>query len=193
MVVMQKCLQKCNEFFSQSSIHGLSYLTPQSSVAEKLLWIIAILTSLIVAGVMIRTRYIMLVFACIIIHSIYSLNFSLIEAEMNPISTNMEMISVDKVPFPAITVNSDSIANPWGFIEKSFNMLAFDSALPKINIEKSKKLRKDFRFLTLKILRTIYEQLYFKKVNDNWTLKELKMYKDANVLQVTMSRISKVK
>ena len=90
------------------------------------------------------------------------------------------MIPVDEIRFPAITVNSDSIANPWGFIEKSFNMLAFDYGLSKYT-EESKKLREDFKFLTYKIIFMMYEQLYAKKIGGGenpWTLKDLKSYKD---------------
>ena len=58
-------------------------------------------------------------------------------------------------------------------------MLAFDySSKYK---EESKKLRKDFKFLTYKIIFMLYEQLYAKKIGGGenpWTLKDLKSYKD---------------
>ena len=153
---MSAIFARFNEYLSQSTIHGLPYFSNARSKFEKILWILAVLTSLTLACYMIQT--------------------SLQEAKSNPIATNIEMIPIEKVPFPAITINADLDADPWGFIEKSFNMLAFDIASEKYE-EKAKKLHKDFKFLTYNVVRKMYEHLYHKKLNEKWSVEDFKEYR----------------
>ena len=155
-VKMSAILARFNEYLSQSTIHGLPYFSNARSNFERVLWILAVLTSLTLACYMIQT--------------------SLHEVKINPIATNIEMIPIEKVPFPAITINADLDADPWGFIEKSFNMLAFDIASEKYE-EKAKKLRQDFRFLTYDVIRKMYEHLYHKKLNEKWSVEDFKDYR----------------
>ena len=154
---MSAILSRFNEYLSQSTIHGLPYFSNARSKFERTLWILAVLASLSLACYMIQT--------------------SLQEAKSNPIATNIEMIPIEKVPFPAITVNADLDADPWGFIEKSFNMLAFDIANEKYE-KKAEKLRHDFRFLTYNVIKKMYEHLYHKKLNENWSVEDFKDYRN---------------
>ena len=56
--------------------------------------------------------------------------------------------SVKHVPFPSITIKGDSKMNPWGFPEKTFNMLSFYG--PDVDqdiFQESKELRTRFDFV----------------------------------------------
>ena len=94
-----------NIYFVESSIHGLRYLVDGKNLVEKLCWCLIIVISLYLAGTMIST--------------------SIEENEREPILTTIETSSIINVPFPAITVAADGRANPWGFVQKTFNMMSF--------------------------------------------------------------------
>lgn len=50
--------------------------------------------------------------------NVYMIMQSVRENYDNPILTTVDTKSVKEVPFPAITVDSGVITNPWGYIEK---------------------------------------------------------------------------
>ena len=66
-----------------------------------------------------------------------------------PILTTIETTSIVNAPFPAITIAADDRVNPWGFVEKTFNMLSFygpDSKNTDI-FDDSAELRKESKFI----------------------------------------------
>ena len=73
-----------NEYLGMTSIHGLRYLMDSRSIVEKLSWLIIICMSF---G-----------FCVHIIQSHFS------DIDKKPILTTVEMVSVQEVPFPAVTI-----------------------------------------------------------------------------------------
>ena len=73
-----------NEYLGMTSIHGLRYLMDSRSIVEKLSWLIIICMSF---G-----------FCVYIIQSHFS------DIDKKPILTTVEMVSVQEVPFPAVTI-----------------------------------------------------------------------------------------
>ena len=73
-----------NEYLGMTSIHGLRYLRDSRNIVEKVSWLIIISLSF---G-----------FCVHIIHSHFT------ENDNKPILTTVEMVSVQEVPFPAITI-----------------------------------------------------------------------------------------
>ena len=104
-IVWQTLSQSVSEYLVESSIHGLRYLAEGKNIVEKVGWSLIILISLYFAGTMIST--------------------SIEDNDNNPILTTIETTSIQNVPFPAITIGADGRANPWGFVQKTFNMMSF--------------------------------------------------------------------
>ena len=94
------------EYFDSTTIHGFSYLRASGNIIERLAWIIIIATCFILASLLIYQ--------------------GIEEAKKNPISTTVETIPFEKVPFPAITIDSGT-PDPWSHSERIFNGLAFDT------------------------------------------------------------------
>ena len=87
------------------------------------------------------------------------------ESNKQPIVTTMETTTIDKVPFPAITINRGGILDPWGYTTKACDSVPFPyslisdilQALGLLIFEKfgnafdenhpSQKLRNDFYYL----------------------------------------------
>lgn len=92
-------------YLEDSSAHGFKYIGRNNSAAEKLLWIVLIAAAFYVSSTMILTFW--------------------KESVDNPMSTVMDTKLVKNVPFPTVTINSDSSINPWGFIERFYNQYEF--------------------------------------------------------------------
>ena len=73
-----------NEYLGMTSIHGLRYLMDSRNIVEKVSWLIIICMSF---G-----------FCVHIIQSHFS------DIDKKPILTTVEMVSVQEVPFPAVTI-----------------------------------------------------------------------------------------
>ena len=80
----RKFLVSITEYLGVTSIHGLRYLMESRNIVEKVSWLIIISLSF---G-----------FCVHIIHSHFTENNS------KPILTTVEMVSVQEVPFPAVTI-----------------------------------------------------------------------------------------
>ena len=133
------------EYFVESSIHGLRYLVDSKNLVEKVCWSLIIVTSIYLAGTMIST--------------------SIQNNNEEPILTTIETTSIINAPFPAITIAADDRVNPWGFVEKTFNMLSFygpDNKNTDI-FDDSVELRQESKFIALKIFEN-----FEKAINVQW-------------------------
>ena len=156
--IIKTIKQHISEYFSETSIHGLRYLVDGKNILEKVCWSLVVMVSLYFAGSMILT--------------------SIEDNEKAPILTTIETISFEDVPFPAVTIAADERANPWGFVQKTFNMMTFygidkrDKHTNKEVFEDSYELRKEFGFVFKEINRNIKEAL--DNNWHNWSLNDLK-------------------
>ncbi len=71
-------------YFRETTVHGFRYVVDGKTITERFIWVAVIL----------------LAFAC----AAYLTHTSFREADENPISTSTEVLTVDKIPFPAVTV-----------------------------------------------------------------------------------------
>ena len=156
-----------NIYFVESSIHGLRYLVDGKNLVEKLCWCLIIVISLYLAGTMIST--------------------SIEENEREPILTTIETASITNVPFPAITVAADGRANPWGFVQKTFNMMTFygiskkDTRKNEIFFEDSYELRKEFDFIFKEVFQKVTEAL--ENQWKDWSLDDYKIHSNQKELK----------
>ena len=144
------------EYFVESSIHGLRYLVDGKNLVEKVCWSLIIVTSIYLAGTMIST--------------------SIQNNNEEPILTTIETTSIINAPFPAITIAADDRINPWGFVEKTFNMLAFYGPDVKNSdiFDDSAELRKESKFIALKIFENLENAIDHQW--KNWSLDDYKKY-----------------
>ena len=113
MSLKQKMWQSVAEYFESTSIHGFSHLRASKTFLGRLLWILIIGSCFSLAALLICE--------------------SIEEANDNPILTNIETISVQDIPFPAVTIKTPE-PNIWRHFAKILNGLAFDqvrSELPE--------------------------------------------------------------
>ena len=156
-----------NIYFVESSIHGLRYLVDGKNLVEKLCWCLIIVISLYLAGTMIST--------------------SIEENEREPILTTIETSSIINVPFPAITVAADGRANPWGFVQKTFNMMTFygiskkDTQKNEKFFEDSYELRKEFDFIFKEVFQKVTEAL--ENQWKDWSLDDYKIHSNQKELK----------
>ena len=156
-----------NIYFVESSIHGLRYLVDGKNLVEKLCWCLIIVISLYLAGTMIST--------------------SIEENEREPILTTIETASITNVPFPAITVAADGRANPWGFVQKTFNMMTFygiskkDTQKNENFFEDSYELRKEFDFIFKEVFQKVTEAL--ENQWKDWSLDDYKIHSNQKELK----------
>ena len=105
--------QSVAEYFESTSIHGFSHLRASKTLLGRLLWILIIGSCFSLAALLICE--------------------SIEEANDNPILTNIETISVQDIPFPAVTIKTPE-PNIWRHFAKILNGLVFDqvrSELPE--------------------------------------------------------------
>ncbi len=101
-----------NAYFSNSTIHGLGYLssgnrrTRGSFVLQVFYWLAALVAAYGVAIAIVRRSF--------------------QEAQDFPIITTVDSISIKDIPFPAITLDAGNIFNPWGTTEKLYNFIDFE-------------------------------------------------------------------
>ena len=103
---------------------------------------------------------------------------SIEDNEKEPILTTIETTLIENMPFPAVTIATDGRTNPWGFIEKTFNMMTFYGPENEGVFEESKELRKEFQFLVKEMTETAYNEI--EKQWQNWSLDDFKQYKPYN-------------
>ena len=155
--VWQTLSQSVSEYLVESSIHGLRYLAEGRNVLEKVGWSLIILISLYFAGTMIST--------------------SIEDNEKEPILTTIETTSIQNVPFPAITIGADGRANPWGFAQKTLNMMSFYGPDDEAVIEDSSELRCEVNSIMVTVIQSIYGAL--ENQWKNWNLSDYKAYPDS--------------
>ena len=101
MSLKQKMWQSVAEYFESTSIHGFSHLRASKTLLGRLLWILIIGSCFSLAALLICE--------------------SIDEANDNPILTNIETISVQDIPFPAVTINTAK-PNVWRHFAKILNV-----------------------------------------------------------------------
>ena len=143
-----------NQYLQTTTIHGLRYLSDCKQILEKSVWLLIVGFAFFYASFLIYTN--------------------ITETQKDPILTTLETSSIEHVPFPAITIRGSRQANPWGFVEKTFNMLTFYGPTNSKVIEQSKLLREDARFIMEKIISKFDEAINEKR--SNWTLEDFKSY-----------------
>ena len=109
MSFRQRLLHSFGEYCDSTSIHGLAYLKSSQTFIEKLLWALIIITCFTLAGLLIFAHF--------------------KDSDENPILTNIETISVQELPFPAVTINADPLSrhDSWRYVSKILNGLKFDN------------------------------------------------------------------
>ena len=150
--ILKTIKQNISEYFSETSIHGLRYLVDGKNILEKVCWSLVVMVSLYFAGSMILT--------------------SIEDNEKAPILTTIETISFEDVPFPAVTIAADERANPWGFVQKTFNMMEFYEPVDHKHKDLN-ELQQQSKF----ILEAIIEKIDDGIVR-NWINKTVTWYKD---------------
>ena len=150
--------QSFENYFVESSIHGLRYLVEGKNWIEKVCWFFIVVVSLFFAGWMITTSF--------------------EENRKEPILTTIEPTSIENAPFPAITIAADDRVNPWGFVEKTFNMLSFygvgpDKQNTKI-FDDSVQLRNESKFIAKKIFALMEDKLLENCYN--WSVADYRNY-----------------
>ena len=65
-------------------------------------------------------------------------------------------------------------ANPWGFVEKTFNMITFYDPKNEKIFEDSKEIRADFDMIMKKIIKHVRDKLEIQR--KNWTLNQYDKY-----------------
>ena len=93
MSFKQRLLQSAGEYCDSTSIHGISYLKSSQNFVEKLLWALIIITCFTLAGLLIFGHF--------------------KDSGENPVLTNIETMSVQGLPFPAVTINTDLFVFWW--------------------------------------------------------------------------------
>ena len=68
------------------------------------------------------------------------INISLDENQVNPITTTIESKPTNEVPFPAVTIGSGQIMNPFGYLRRSQNQINA-SHFPEGNFDSLNKIR----------------------------------------------------
>ena len=135
MSIGQQVVQSAGEYCNSTSIHGLAYLKSSPTFIEKLLWALIIIACLLLATLLIIAHF--------------------QDADENPIMTNIQTISVQDIPFPAVTINSGpSPKDTWRYASKILNWLKFDSYFNGKLVESNELTNK-----VTNILDQIIEQL----------------------------------
>ena len=65
-------------------------------------------------------------------------------------------------------------ANPWGFVEKTFNMMSFYDPKNEKIFEDSKEIRADFGMIMKSIIKHVRDNLEIQR--KNWTLDQYDKY-----------------
>ena len=143
-----------HQYLARATIHGLVYISECKDVFEKFVWFVVVMLSFIFAS-----------------HMIYT---SISETEKEPILTTLETTSVQDVPFPAITIRGDYRLNPWGFVQKVFNMATFYGPDNKEVVEDSKEIRNKTSLIIDKIIWRMLDE--FNDQRKNWSLSDFKDY-----------------
>ena len=126
------------EYLESTTIHGFRYLSVSQNRIEKLAWTFIIGTCFTLASLLIWQ--------------------SIQESYENPVMTTIETISVKKVPFPAITVDSGD-PDPLGYAEKIFNGLAFDFEYYNQSLNKGIPSGQELREVFWPLLEYIVRQM----------------------------------
>ena len=84
MLFLRDTFEQFNAFCRETTLHGFTYLADNNRTFERLLWLV----------------FVSVAFAS----SIFMIDQSFKDAEMNPLLTTINTIDVTKVPFPAVTV-----------------------------------------------------------------------------------------
>ncbi len=170
-----RAIATLRSYLQESSVHGLRYLMPQdksqepASFLQLFFWLCTILTAFSLSG--------------------FILYNSFREANEFPIITTVDSLTVQEVPFPAVTINAGNVLNPWGFVEKMFSLVDYECYETPYDCSESKEnVRKDLDFLINKVVREFFGKV-FNKLKAK-SLPELKHYRDNKVWQRTVKRWS---
>ena len=129
--------QSVAEYFESTSIHGFSHLRASKTLLGRLLWILIIGSCFSLAALLICE--------------------SIDEANDNPILTNIETISVQDIPFPAVTINTAK-PNVWRHFAKILNGLKFDQQVDQEELPEDSRLVKKVSPILDKVLGSILEK-----------------------------------
>ncbi len=163
----------------KSTVHGFQYLAPfnktdeqvtisNGSLYQRFFWLCTITVAFGFSG--------------------YILYHSYKEANDSPIITTVDSVPIQKVPFPAVTINAGRVLNPWGFVEKVFSLVDYECYDTPYNCPESKeKVRKDLHFLFKDIMHK-----FFKTLLDKWkdmSLSELEEIRETNIWNRSTGRV----
>ncbi len=134
-------------YFKETTVHGFRYVVEGRNFAEKTIWVLTIILAFIISTYMAMT--------------------SMREARENPISTSIEIKSIDKVPFPAVTVlagGGEEADMSYRLIADILNTVKFDcSRMTKDEKDGVKclndtlEVRRVIRPLMLNTVKSVYE------------------------------------
>lgn len=140
------------QYLRETSVHGFRYLVESRNNIERFIWWLLICISFTFALV--------------------NVSQSFIASHNKPIITSLDLGNINRAPFPAITVARTADLDPWGFVEKSLDILAFECCDKPC--EKSLSLRKYFKPLIKRVVWMVRRSLGQRK--GLWTLEETKAF-----------------
>lgn len=121
-------------FLKETSIHGFSHIANDQTILERVVWSAIMVTAVTTASIMI----------------VQTMN----EVYENPLTSSVQSIPINDIPFPAITVEVDEDLNPWGYTEKALDLVDYRGFEQDVS-----KFRADFQFFFRKIADTMNESL----------------------------------
>ncbi len=153
-----------NAYLKESTIHGMSYLSvgdkSRGYIFQVVFWLCALLTGYGIAT--------------------YLINQSFRETYNFPIISTIDSISINNLPFPAVTINAGDTINPWGTMEKLYNLVEFECYDYPWDCPPDRKAPiKDLGILATEMADRFFESVinYLKEM----TLADLKSYRKDEV------------
>ena len=157
-----------SDFFDATTVHGFAYVHRRNPACHRLLWSILILVGFSISGWLIFEAF--------------------QDWDENPVLTTLDTIAapITETQFPTVTVCPNEYTPPdnWAYLETILNAVHFSC---KENCEKTGKIRKDFEFLSKKIVNYYKGFIYQNKLNEYFF--ELDDTNNINLVKATVDLI----
>ncbi len=153
-------LSGLKEYFQQTTVHGIRYVVDGETIIERLVWVLTMAIA----------------FAC----AAYLTYSSVVEAEEHPIATTTEVLTINNIPFPAVTVaagGGHERTPPFRLVADILNAARFDCTKSDENcLQTTKKVRNDFAPLIRSAINIVYA-IWLKEISEgssatDWIKKE---------------------
>ncbi len=143
-------------YLHETTIHGFRYLAPDEIGSRNLLefffWVSGIVAAFAATTLMLYQSF--------------------DEGRKFPILTTVDTINVNKVPFPAITVDAGEVVNPWGHAERLIDLFDYECYDTPYGCPEKEALR-EAGMVVIKATVTVFFEKYKLRVKE-WPLSKLK-------------------